>query len=53
MVEDPLIDFEEVVVFHRHAVPRVEPDGPRGYLEKVLSVYGPLVSSAVPTPDGD
>ena len=34
----------------RHAVPRVEPDGPRGYLEKVLPVYGPLVSYV---PDGD
>ena len=34
----------------RHAVPRVEPDGPRGYLEMVLPVYGPLVSYV---PDGD
>jgi hypothetical protein len=34
----------------RHAVPRVEPDGPKGYLEMVLPVYGPLVSYV---PDGD
>ena len=40
----------EIIGGVNKAVPRVEPDGPRGYLEMVLSVYGPLVSYV---PDGD
>ena len=47
MVEDPLIDFEEVVVGMRSL--GLNP-GPEGILEMVLPVYGPLVSYV---PDGD